>query len=250
MKRLLNRTIPCLGLIALLSCGSAAENDSDSDTADASPVDSSAISDGGFKPIFDGKSFTGWEADTSFWHIDNGVLVGEVTAEHQLKNNTFFIYTAAEPGDFELKAEYRISADGNSGIQYRSTKVPDLQYALQGYQADIDGGNVYTGQLYEERGRGFLAKRGEIARIPLNGAPVIEDSTGNSDALKAFIKSDWNDIHLIVKGNHIQHFINGKLMSEATDLDTVKGRSTGLIGLQLHVMPKMKVEYRNIQLKQ
>ncbi|MEY2648635.1 MAG: hypothetical protein RL282_1348, partial [Bacteroidota bacterium] len=191
-----------------------------------------------------------WEADTSHWRIENGTFVGEVTKEKQLKSNTFLIYRGDTPGDFEFKAEYRISPEGNSGVQYRSEMVENVPYGLKGYQADIDGANRYTGQNYEERGRGFLAMRGEQSVLKEGQKPTITGSLGNSDELKSKIKKDdWNQIHIIAKGNHILHYINGVLMSETTDEDASKRKMSGLIGLQVHVMPKMKVEYREIYLK-
>lgn len=205
----------------------------------------------GFVQIFDGKTFKGWECDTAFWKISDGVVKGWETPEHQLKQNTFLIYTGSQPGDFELKVEYRISERGNSGIQYRSEKVPGLPYALKGYQADIDGANVYTGQNYEERGRGFLAMRGQSATLPIDGKPLITGSVGDPDSLKARIrKNDWNEIHLVVKGYHMKHYINGVLMSEALDNDTANRKSSGLLGFQLHVAPAMTIEFRNIRLKE
>jgi hypothetical protein len=205
----------------------------------------------GFKNIFDGKTFKGWECDTSFWYIKNGVITGWETPEHQLKQNTFLIYKDAEPSDFELKAEYRISKTGNSGIQYRSELVPGLKYALKGYQADIDGANTYTGQNYEERGRGFLAMRGQSVSIPTGGKPVVDRIIANSDSLKNLIRvNDWNEVHLVVKGNHMKHYINGVLMSEAIDNDTVNRKTSGTIGFQLHTAREMTIEFRNIRLKQ
>jgi hypothetical protein len=204
----------------------------------------------GFKKIFDGKTMKNWEADTSHWRIENGAFVGEVTKEKQLKSNTFLIYRGDTPGDFEFKAEYRISPEGNSGVQYRSEMVENVPYGLKGYQADIDGANRYTGQNYEERGRGFLAMRGEQSVLKEGQKPTITGSVGNTDELKAKIKKDdWNQIHIIAKGNHILHYINGVLMSETTDEDASKRKMSGLIGLQVHVMPKMTVEYREIYLK-
>ena len=72
---------------------------------------------------------------------------------------------------------------------------------------------------------------------------------GSSESLKALIKNGWNEIHIIAKGNKMQHYINGVLMSEAIEEDTVKGKSSGLLGMQVHVMPKMKVEYKEIYIK-
>jgi hypothetical protein len=231
--------------ITVISCQEPAPKESTATQADSTATGT------GFQPIFDGKTLNGWEGDTSFWKVVDGVITAEESPEHQLKNNTFLIYKGSEPSDFEFKAEYRISKDGNSGVQYRSELLKDIPYALKGYQADIDGADTYTGQNYEERGRGFLAMRGQIATIPTGGKPEITGSLGNPDSLKLKIKAnDWNELHLVVKGNHMLHYVNGVLMSETTDNDTVNRKFQGVIGLQLHVMPTMKIEYRNIQLKQ
>ncbi len=206
--------------------------------------------DNDFVKIFDEKTLIGWDADTSFWRVENGVIVGQVFPEKPLKTNTFLIWKDGQPADFEFKAEYRISPEGNSGVQYRSQELKDIPYALKGYQADIDGADQYTGQNYEERGRGFLAMRGQKVVLKANEKPVITGSVGNSDSLKSLIKSgDWNEIHIIARGNKMQHFINGILMSEAIDEDAANRQSSGMLGMQVHVMPKMKVEYRNLLLK-
>ena len=210
----------------------------------------SQMKEDGFVKIFDGKTLNGWDADTSFWRVEGGVIVGQVFPGKPIKTNTFLIWKDGQPADFEFKAEYRISPEGNSGVQYRSEELKDIRYALKGYQADIDGADQYTGQNYEERGRGFLAMRGQKVVLKVNEKPVITGSVGNSDSLKALIKKDdWNEIRIIAKGNKMQHFINGVLMSEAVDEDSTNSKSSGLLGMQVHVMPKMKVEYRNILLK-
>lgn len=205
----------------------------------------------GFVKIFDGKTMKGWEGDTNFWRVENGSFVGEVTAEKPIKTNTFLIFRKDLPANFEFKAQYRISPEGNSGVQYRSEELPNIRFGLKGYQADIDGANTYTGQNYEERGRGFLAMRGEKSLLKTDSKPTITGSLGNSDSLKQSIKKgDWNEIHIIAVDNHLQHFINGILMSDVTDEDAKNRKYNGVIGLQVHVMPKMKVEYRNILLKE
>jgi hypothetical protein len=213
----------------------------------------------GFVQLFDGKTLNGWEGDTAYWKIKDGIIVGEATSPTALKNNTFLIWTGGEPGDFELITEYRISPEGNSGINYRSEKVKDVPFALKGYQADIDGANNYTGQNYEERGRTTLAYRGQKVSIPTTelgqsknnawSAALVEASLGNTDSLKSKINDGWNECHLIVKGDHLQHYINGFLMSDVMDNDTTNRKLTGLLGLQIHAGHVMKVEYRNIRLK-
>lgn len=221
----------------------------------------------GFKNIFDGKTLKGWEGDATYWRVENGNLVGEITPTTLLKTNSFIIWRGGETKDFELKTQFRITANGNTGINYRSEQLKDIPFALKGYQADIDGKNRYTGQNYEERGRTTLAYRGE--KVTINSQPqatetlksgiknnawterTVTGSLGNIDSLGTNIKTeDWNECHIIVKGNRLQHYINGKLMSDVTDNDTANRKMSGLLGVQVHVGPPMKVEYRNIQLKQ
>ena len=235
--------IMVFALTTATSCGNS--------SSDAVATDSTAVGDTTFTQIFDGKTFAGWEADTSVWRIEDGSVIGEVSPEKQIKTNSFLIWRADKPADFEFKAEYKISKGGNSGVQYRSEEVPDIKYAVKGYQADIDGDNTYTGQNYEERGRGFLAMRGQRAILETGKSPIISaDSVGNSDELKSHIKQDdWNEIHLVVKGNNMKHYINGVLMSETTDNDSVNAKSSGLLGLQVHVSERMKVEYRGLVLR-
>lgn len=204
----------------------------------------------GFVRIFDGKTLQNWEGDPAYWKVENGVLVGTVTPATILKRNTFIIWRGGLTADFELKVEYRVTAGGNSGINYRSEEVKDVPFALKGYQADIDGANKYTGQNYEERGRTFLALRGQKVLLEQGKKPIIEATLANSDSLKRFIKTDeWNEVHLIVKGNKMQHYINGVLMSEVLDNDVAIRKMEGLLGVQVHVGPPMKIEYRNFRLK-
>lgn len=208
----------------------------------------------GFKPLFDGKTLDGWDGDPKYWRVENGSLVGEVTAETLLRSNTFIIGRGGAPKDFELKADYRITSGGNSGINYRSVVVPDKmvpenRFAMRGYQADIDGQNRYTGQNYEEKGRLFLALRGQMTHVVGGRKPVILSSLGDTKDLAAFITNDWNSYHLIVRGNVLVHILNGQLMSVVVDDDSPNRTFEGLIGVQVHVGPPMKVEYRNFRLK-
>ncbi len=206
----------------------------------------------GFAPIFDGATLKGWDGDTTFWRADNGAIVGETTAEKALKSNTFLIWRGGAPKDFELKLEYRLNST-NSGVQYRSSEIPGggaQQWVLKGYQADIDVQNRYTGQIYEERGRGFLAMRGFVNRIDEAGKVKQVGSVGDGEALKAFIKADdWNLLHIIARGNTLIQVLNGHLMSVVIDEDPAGRALEGLLGLQLHVGPPMKIEFRNLLLK-
>ena len=209
---------------------------------------------GGFQSIFDGTSLRGWDGDPSFWRAENGVIVGQSTEQNPIKQNTFLIWRGGEPADFELKVEFRVDAT-NSGVQFRSVQLPpgpDIgKWVMKGYQADIDFANEFTGQIYEERGRGFLAMRGQAVYVPDGGRPkVIGNLQQSPDELKAIIKvNDWNQVHLIARGNTIIQILNGAVTSIVVDDDSTNRALGGLLGFQLHVGPPMKAEFRNIWLK-
>lgn len=226
---------------------------------------SSTLSQNGdFVSIFDGKTLNGWEGDLTYWSVVNGVLVGEITPETLLEANTFIIWKGGEPADFELKIDYKISEAGNSGINYRSDRVDEVPFGLRGYQADIDGQNRYTGQNYEERKRTTLAYRGQRTRISSQESAEVQDNVernawkglnvinelGDRAELANLIKKeDWNSMHLIIKGNVLQHYVNGTLMSEVIDEDNKNRKMFGMMGFQVHVGPPMKVEIKNVMLK-
>lgn len=211
----------------------------------------------GYVNIFDGKTLNGWQGDPKYWRVEDGSLVGEVTPQTLLKRNTFIIWRGGAPANFELKVSYRISASGNSGVNYRSIELDTLPLAMKGYQADIDGKNKYnlgyprySGQNYEERGRQFLALRGQRVVIEPNAKPKLIDSLGSQETLlKSIHYDDWNELHIVAIGNNLKHYINGTLMSEVTDNDVANRKMSGLIGVQVHVGPPMKIEYKNFRLK-
>lgn len=221
----------------------------------------------GFESIFNGENLEGWSGDETYWSVKDGILIGEVTAETILKRNSFIIYEKEQPSNFELKLEYRISKYGNSGINYRSEFIENIPYALRGYQCDIDGKNKYTGQNYEEKKRTTLAYIGETVIIPQlpDSIPksnlrknvkrncwqtrVVESKKALSE-LKSRVKDgDWNTVHIIVINNKLQHYVNDVLFSEVSDLDEINRTLKGYLGVQVHVGPPMKVEYKHIRLK-
>ena len=203
----------------------------------------------GFVPIFDGTSLAGWEGDLAFWRAEGGLLIGETTAEKPLPANTFLIWTKGQPADFEVKLDFRISA-GNTGLQYRSQRAPDIgPYVLKGYQADIDFANQWTGQLYEERGRTFMALPGQ-ATFSSGDKPRVFGSVTPADALKAAINvGGWNTLHVIARKELVVHAINGKVSAVFLDGDAAHRPTAGFLGLQLHMGPPMKAEFRNIALR-
>ncbi|NNM29594.1 MAG: DUF1080 domain-containing protein, partial [Akkermansiaceae bacterium] len=202
----------------------------------------------GWESLFDGKSLDGWDGNPDFWSVQDGVITGETTAGNPTKGNTFLIWRGGEPADFELELEYRIFS-GNSGVQYRSFE-PGPKWVIGGYQSDLEAGDRWSGANYGERFRGILAKRGEKTVIGEDGKPTVTGSVGDSAAIQAKIrKEDWNRMRIVAKGHHLTQSINGMVTSEVTDEDTSHRRDRGLIALQLHAGPPMKVQFRNIRLK-
>jgi type 1 glutamine amidotransferase len=206
-----------------------------------------AAQDAGFVPIFNGTSLEGWEGKSEFWSVKDGAIVGETTAEKPTKGNTFLIWRQGTLDDFELVLEYRLTG-GNSGVQYRSKDYGDS--AVGGYQGDFESGPTYSGILYEERGRGILAKRGERVSIAADGTKTMGAPIGATEELQKVIKpGDWNQLRIVAQGPRLQHFINGQLMSETVDEQEGKRAAEGILALQLHAGPPMKAEFRGIKLK-
>ncbi|SHM38417.1 protein of unknown function [Cyclobacterium lianum] len=264
MKKFSRMTLMAVFSTLAFACGSGQQNDSETESV-AEAVQVQDDNDG-FKQIFDGSTLNGWDGDPTYWRVEDGALIGEITEETTLERNHFIIWQGGQPADFEFKAEFKITEAGNSGVNYRSEPVEGLDHALKGYQADIDGRNNYTGQNYEERKRTTLAyigqktkinpqeKEGDLrANVERNawlGLEVVEE-LGDREEMKKNVKSnDWNEIHIIAKGNRLQHYINGTLMSDVTDEDPANRTMKGYLGMQVHVGPPMQVAYKNIYIKE
>ena len=207
----------------------------------------------GFVPLFNGKDLTGWEGNPDIWRVENGCIVAQTEAEgaKKIDHNTFLILKDKEFENFVLKFEYRLTKGGNSGLQYRSWVMGgDIPYRVAGYQADFDGDNNYTGILYGEGYRDILAHRGQIAAIGDDHRSKEIGRFATNDELKEKIKvEDWNDYEVIVSGFTFINKINGHLMSICVDNDEKERRKTGIIAIQAHVGPPMKVEIRNLRIK-
>ena len=219
---------------------------------------SATFAQAGEKKLFNGKDLTGWKGQPEFWSVKDGALTGQSTAETPVKENTFLIWEG-EVGDFELHFKYKIvdvggKNSGNSGVQYRSKLVKPEYSVLSGYQADFEAGKTHSGILYEEKGRGILAKRGQKVVVREGAAPnkpaiEVTGEVGKSEEIQAAIRpGDWNEYVVIAKGGHLQHFINGKQTVDVTD-ETAAGAKTGLLGIQLHAGPPMMVQFKDIVLK-
>jgi len=213
----------------------------------------------GFKSIFNGKDLTGWAGRPQPWSVADGAITGITTKETPAQGNNFLIARDGDKdfivGDFELRCSFKFSSDwGNSGIQYRSTALPN--FVVHGYQADMETGATYSGILYEEGGRGILAQRGQKVVIQDDsaspGKPKIEvtGSLGDAKEIGAAIDpKKWNDYVIKAEGNHLQQFINGRQTVDVVDEQASKAAKSGILALQLHAGQPMKIQFKDIRIK-
>jgi len=180
----------------------------------------------GFKPLFDGKTLDGWSGDPDLWSVEDGAIAG-TTDVKSAKRNTF-LATKKTYKNFILKAKFKLR-NHNSGIQVRSKQHAD--YRVTGYQPDI-AESRFMGILYEEGGRGILVN---VDAKKVN--PVVK-------------KGDWNEYVITCDGPKITIVLNGLTTVDYTEKDAAKGATEGVIAFQLHAGPKMKVSFKDIQIKE
>ncbi len=222
----------------------------------------------GFQQIFDGKSFTGWDADPSIWRVQDGLMVGETLADKP-KGNNYIVYRGATARDFDLKLQMKIEHGGGGGIQYRSrTGVPwtrpqplglppyDLKFMMTGPQADFwfpvtAEAAAYTGQWYSENTlQGILAYRGQVTEALPGQTNRLVATIGDKQALGGFVRvNEWNSYEIIARGGVMMHIMNGQLMAVFID-DTRNSANNqpGLIGFEIESQPS-KISVRDIWLR-
>lgn len=210
----------------------------------------------GLRAIFNGKDLTGWDGDPRLWSVKDGAIRGETTAENKANGNTFIIWTGGKVKDFELRLSFRCSSTNNSGIQYRSEHLQDdkasNKWVVKGYQHEIrnevDLPSV-SGFIYGEKtGRGRICLVGEQAKMGENGKEITGELIDQQGYKQLFHLDDWNDVVIVAKGDHIQHYLNGKLILDFTDSPELVLRE-GVLALQLHAGNAMWTEFKDIRLK-
>lgn len=183
------------------------------------------------KPLFDGKTFDGWDGDTAkTWTIEDGAIVGGSLDTTVPRNE--FLCTKATYGDFELKAKFKLIGDkakANAGIQFRTKRIPN-HHEVSGYQADV--GQAYWGALYDE------SRRNKVLAQP------------DPKRLTEIVKyDDWNEYTIRCEGPRIRLWLNGTLTVDFTETDEKIERS-GIIGLQIHGGAKARAFYKDIQIEE
>ena len=206
---------------------------------------SAASAQDDFKAIFNGKDLTGWDGNPELWKVENGEIVGNTTGPEQLAHNQFLIWRGGKVKNFELKAKIRQKGN-NTGIQYRSSENTDKKWSIRGYQCDIHPNGPYRAMMYEEGGRGIVSQNGQSVVIDPSGVKWLATER---DPVEVDI-AEWHEYTIIAKGNHLVHQIDGKTTMELTDFEETKRSLEGLIAFQIHRGPAMKVQIKDVMLKE
>ena len=213
------------------------------------PVASAAVEyapdEDGFVRVFDGKSLRNWTGDSKYWSVQDGALTG--TTDGTLKMNRFITWNGSTIRNFDLRVKVRVTAGGNSGIQYRGVCRPDLGLdVVTGYQCDVVANNPnYNGMLYEEKGRRILSHTGERVIVDPGGQPWV---IGTMPVME-FAAGEWHDFRVLVRGNHHQHWIDGRPTADLIDFDEQGRRLEGVLAVQVHVGPAMTIQYKDFRIK-
>lgn len=180
------------------------------------------------RPLFDGKSFAGWEGNMKIFRIEDGAIVGgSMTAA--LPNNEF-LCTTKRYSDFVLRAKFKVTGERvNAGIQFRSERIPN-NHEVIGYQADV--GQNYWGALYDE------SRRKKVLVSP--------DAAALDKVLK---RDDWNEYVIRAEGKRIRLEINGYQTVDYTEADN-SIKQTGVICLQIHAGPPSEARYKDITIEE
>ncbi|MCP4944943.1 MAG: sulfatase-like hydrolase/transferase, partial [Planctomycetaceae bacterium] len=202
------------------------------------------VNEKGFMKVFDGKNLRQWSGDAKYWSVKNGAITG--TTDGSLKMNRFLTWKGSTIRNFELRVKVKVTAGGNSGIQYRGTSRPDLGLdVVTGYQCDVVADNVqYNGMLYEEKGRRILARAGKQVIIDPQGKGWITKTWDVPNAAS----DEWHDYRVLVEGNHHRHWIDGIKTVDVVDLDEVGRKLEGVLAVQVHVGPAMTIQYKDFEI--
>jgi hypothetical protein len=172
-------------------------------------------------PIFNGKDLTGWQVPdpNPFWRVEDGVLIGE----NDPAKKGHVLYTKKAYKDFIIEMEARWNGEIDSGIMLRQ---PELQMQI---------------------GISRSLKTDMTCSFYTNGKEKYPEP-GRAKNLEKFLKpGDWNRIRLQAKGETFLVWLNGQKVTEYKDS---RFPNPYAIGLQIHPGLTMKIEFRNIRLRE
>ncbi len=234
----------------LLLMTTAASPAADQQTAPPEP--------GGMQKLFNGTDLSGWDGDPRLWSVSDGVIRGATTKENPAQGNTFLIWQGGTPSDFDLRLSFRCSTAVNSGIQYRSRHITGdsakNKWVARGYQHEVRNSTELpsvSGFIYDEGGtRKRMCLVGEEVTWDADGRHLVRsDLIDQAGYEKLFHLDGWNEAVIIARGNHIQHYLNGKLIVDFTDNHPTLALSEGILALQLHQGEPMWTEFKDVRLK-
>jgi hypothetical protein len=183
----------------------------------------------GFQPLFNGKDLTGWvQVLDSKWTVEDGILKSRQDPAGRREGESWLL-TAKDFGDFVLRAEFRLTAGGNSGIFLRDP-VPRAERleAADGGKAPWDAG--FEAQINAEDPNYPTGSIWDLAKAP----PGLHRP------------GEWTELVVRVEGDRVRTWVNGQ-----PAVDTRQGRSaSGAIGLQRHGTPQYRdkvIEFRRIE---
>jgi hypothetical protein len=181
-------------------------------------------------PLFDGKSFAGWEGDTNrTFRLEAGAIVGGSLATNVPRNE--FLCTTRPYTNFVLRLKFKVLGEGvNAGIQIRSQRIPH-DAEMIGYQADL-GEPGWWGCLYDESRRRVALAKSDMAKL--------------GPALK---RGDWNEYEIRGEGPRIRLAINGVATVDYSEPDPAIPQQ-GYIGLQIHGGPPSEAWYKDLSLEE
>jgi hypothetical protein len=174
-------------------------------------------------PLFNGRDLTGWKPyGAEKWRVDKGEILGEaVTKEYG------YLGTTRKYRDFEIRAKFKAVGTGNSGIFYHSSLIG---VDIMGVQVEVDPNpGMHTGGLYESAGREWLVQP----------SPAAE---------KALVVGGWNEIRAVVRGPHVQTWVNGVVAVDY--LDKAPKYTDGIIALQLHAGGEGHMRFKDIAIRE
>lgn len=170
----------------------------------------------GWRILFNGENMDGWvfrgggsEAPT--FEVEDGTIVGRTLIP---RNTGAFLATKEQFKDFELVFEVKIDEGLNSGVQVRSTP----EGTMRGAQVEIESGSRKTGYIFGQGMGTWL-------------------STDLPEQNETFYTGKWNTFRVLVQGNNIKTWVNGKPLA---DLTSDRVAPEGVIALQVHGFPRGK----------
>lgn len=181
----------------------------------------------GWTPLFDGRTLNGWEGGAGLFRVQDGAIVGGTTTARVVRNE--FLCRSEETGDFALRLDFRTTPGVNSGVQFRSQRIPGSHETI-GYQADL--GDGYWGAIYDESRRNRVLAQPDSALV----SRVLD-------------RAGWNRYEIVAAGPRIRLWINGEQTVDYTESDPAIARE-GRICLQIHSGPPGEAWFRDIQIRQ